>query len=588
MKTLLNKKLTTLVITILLFVIIVHAQNTFPSTGAAGIGTTTPNASSLFEMKSTSKGLLISRMTKNQRDAIAIPATGLLIYQTNSTPGFYYYDGSKWTAVSSKSANQSLSNLSTTSINTSLAVSTGDTFDLGSSGKNWRTLYVDGILINGAANLSTYNHNLYYGGGGSGTGQLNTGLGLATLSNLTTGFYNTAVGDQSLNANTTGNYNVGVGTYSLTSNNTGYDNVAIGAYALNINTNGYSNTATGHEALFQNTSGNSNTANGVGALLQNDNGSNNTAVGLDALAGNISGNYNTGLGENADVSAGNLVNATAIGYGAIATASNQVMLGNTSVTSVMAAGSITIVSDGRFKKNIKENVPGLAFINQLKPVTYNYDIHGLNNLITPTNTASKKSENSNTQKGDEAAISAKEKIIYTGFVAQDVEAVAKNLNYDFSGVHKPQNNKDPYALSYSDFVVPLVKAVQELSKMNDKKDSMIHDLQKQINELRSMFSTTSQPQNATTVFLTSASIEQNIPNPFNNTTTIHYTLPQSYSSAKIIITDINGRSIKELNIHGTGSGSLNITSLGLTSGNYNYSLYINGRLVATKQMTAGK
>ena len=87
----------------------VHAQtNIFPSSGAAGIGTVTPDASSLLEIKSTSKGLLISRMTQTQRDAIASPATGLLIYQTNKTPGFYYYDGSKWTAVTPKSKGWSL------------------------------------------------------------------------------------------------------------------------------------------------------------------------------------------------------------------------------------------------------------------------------------------------------------------------------------------------------------------------------------------------------------------------------------------------------------------------------------------------
>src|SRR5215471_11027510 len=80
----------------------VSAQtNTFPSGGAAGIGTTTPDASSLLEIKSTKKGLLIPRMTKTQRDAIGAPATGLLIYQTNSTPGFYYYNGSAWQPVSS-------------------------------------------------------------------------------------------------------------------------------------------------------------------------------------------------------------------------------------------------------------------------------------------------------------------------------------------------------------------------------------------------------------------------------------------------------------------------------------------------------
>src|SRR5215831_6330181 len=84
------------------------AQNIFPSSGAAGIGTTTPDASSLLEIKSTSKGLLISRMTQTQRNAIASPATGLLIYQTNATPGFYYYNGTAWTAVTQKSKGWSL------------------------------------------------------------------------------------------------------------------------------------------------------------------------------------------------------------------------------------------------------------------------------------------------------------------------------------------------------------------------------------------------------------------------------------------------------------------------------------------------
>src|SRR5690349_5282863 len=73
--------------------------NTFPSSGAVGIGTTSPNASSLLEIKSTSRGFLAPRMTKAQRDVISSPATGLLIYQTNSTPGFYYYNGSAWKAI---------------------------------------------------------------------------------------------------------------------------------------------------------------------------------------------------------------------------------------------------------------------------------------------------------------------------------------------------------------------------------------------------------------------------------------------------------------------------------------------------------
>lgn len=63
-----------------------------------GIGTTnfTAHPSSVLELKSTTSGFLMPRMTVAQRDAISSPAAGLMIYQTNSTPGYYYYDGSDW------------------------------------------------------------------------------------------------------------------------------------------------------------------------------------------------------------------------------------------------------------------------------------------------------------------------------------------------------------------------------------------------------------------------------------------------------------------------------------------------------------
>jgi hypothetical protein len=90
---------------------IVHSQNAFPSSGAAGIGTTTPDASSLLEVKSTSKGVSVPGMTVTQRNTISNPATVLLIFQTNATPGFYYYIGVNWAAASPKGVNKTLSNL---------------------------------------------------------------------------------------------------------------------------------------------------------------------------------------------------------------------------------------------------------------------------------------------------------------------------------------------------------------------------------------------------------------------------------------------------------------------------------------------
>lgn len=61
-----------------------------------GIGTTNPDPSSILELESTTQGLLITRMTQAQRDAIATPSTGLLIFQTDNVAGFYYFDGTVW------------------------------------------------------------------------------------------------------------------------------------------------------------------------------------------------------------------------------------------------------------------------------------------------------------------------------------------------------------------------------------------------------------------------------------------------------------------------------------------------------------
>ena len=67
-------------------------------TAQVGIGTTNPDTSAILELNSTDAGLLIPKMTEAQRDLISSPATGLLIFQTDNTSGFYYYTGSAWTS----------------------------------------------------------------------------------------------------------------------------------------------------------------------------------------------------------------------------------------------------------------------------------------------------------------------------------------------------------------------------------------------------------------------------------------------------------------------------------------------------------
>lgn len=74
-----------------------------------GIGTTSPDASSVLDITATDAGLLVPRMTLTNRDNITAPATGLMIYQTDNTPGFYFYDGSAWSAFGGDSSSTSYS-----------------------------------------------------------------------------------------------------------------------------------------------------------------------------------------------------------------------------------------------------------------------------------------------------------------------------------------------------------------------------------------------------------------------------------------------------------------------------------------------
>jgi hypothetical protein len=162
------------------------------------------------------------------------------------------------------------------------------------------------------------------------------------------------------------------------------------------------------------------------------------------------------------------------------------------MTSIGGKVGWSTFSDGRFKKNIKEDVPGLAFIMKLRPVTYNYDNAKLNAFFGVKDKSPKNSKTSS-QVSFAAATGvarAEDNTQYTGFVAQEVQTAASQVGYNFSGVDKPGNDHDIYALRYSDFVAPLVKAVQEqqqtietLKKKNQDMQATLAELLKRVQQL---------------------------------------------------------------------------------------------------------
>ena len=177
---------------------------------------------------------------------------------------------------------------------------------------------------------------------------------------------------------------------------------------------------------------------------------------------------------------GSLYNTIGIGNdgGFLNGASNQAIIGNESMVFIGGKVPWSVVSDERVKNNIVEDVVGLNFILKLRPVTYLIS----SDAITIVSGNMKTSDFPGKYDGD--------KIKYTGFLAQEVEKAAKAANYNFSGYSTPKTVNGLYTLSYEQFVVPLVKAMQEQqqvieeqSKKIKKQAATIESLEKRLSAL---------------------------------------------------------------------------------------------------------
>ncbi len=166
----------------------VHAQSVGISSSSI-----TPDASSILEMRTTSKGLLIPRMTSTERNAINSPATGLMVYNT-STNSFNYYNGGSWIAVSSGSG--SVNSVSGTSNRIAVGGTSSDpVIDIASGYVGQSSITTVGTISSGTWNGSVIAS--AYGGAGAVSGVLKAN-GSGTVTAASAGDFPT------LNQNSTG------------------------------------------------------------------------------------------------------------------------------------------------------------------------------------------------------------------------------------------------------------------------------------------------------------------------------------------------------------------------------------------------
>jgi trimeric autotransporter adhesin len=310
----------------LLAVFIAPAQN---SVGINNDGTA-PVASAMLHIKSTTKGLLMPRMTTAERNAIVTPANGLMVFDTD-TRTFWYYNNLSNSWVQLSTGNGSSTNTWNLTGNagvdtTSEFIGTTDNKPLLFRYNNQRSGF-----INSSNTFLGYQSGHVHTAGNSN----NTAVGQSALRLLSTGKNNTALGALALASNTTGNFNIAVGQSALRSNSDGESNIAIGDSALQLNNSSDNNIAVGKKALGSYTGNNGrNIAIGNHTLFRNSTGSGNIAIGDSSLKGAEAGSTaasNVGIGLSAGKSITTGGQNIAIGnfpLEAVTSGSSNIALGN--------------------------------------------------------------------------------------------------------------------------------------------------------------------------------------------------------------------------------------------------------------------
>jgi len=292
------------------------------------------------------------------------------------------------------------------------------------------------------------------------TGSNNVAVGLSALAANTTGEYNVAVGAIAGDAITTGSLNTAVGYNTLGAATTAAGNTALGAQALAVAT-GASNTAVGQNAGVAVTTATDNTIIGRIAGSGVTTGSTNVIIGYQAALHSViqtTGSNHVLVGANTRCTSASANNANGLGFN-LACLAGYTTVGNADDDIRAAHGNITwaTVSDERVKKDIVDSTVGLNFINDLRPVTFDFK-----------NKGDLPKEFSGYEEGSTEVY--KNKKTQHGFIAQEVKAaIDKHSDIKDGFSMWDENDKAGQQRVGEAALIPvLVKAIQELSAEVEK------------------------------------------------------------------------------------------------------------------------
>lgn len=251
---------------------------------------------------------------------------------------------------------------------------------------------------------------------------------------------------------------------------------------------------------------------------------------------------------------------------------------------VFSTGSY-LGSDQKLKQNIQDFTSAMDIINQLHPKKYDYRQDGTYKLM-------------NLPKGT-----------HFGLIAQDVEKVLPNLvkeskfesayatpagKVNTDGKLAPQaagksETIDFKAVNYMELIPIMIKGMQELKSTVDAQQQKIQELENTIANLKSGNTTSSATASDISINpkMTSAFLKQNAPNPFTQNTVIQYRLPASSHNAQLVVFDMSGHQLKSYSLN-PGASQITIDGGRLSSGQYIYSLIVDGKKIDSKNMMLTK